>query len=174
LPVNLQLLRFNLWANGVDAQVWPLALTGGDRAVSISVAPTNFGDARVAGIESDDDLFDLVVPGAPGDELFAGRGFDVIKIDVQGFEIDVLVGLAEVVHRSVDVSIVSEYWPGGLRQRGLDPMDVLRQYRDLGLRYQVHVQDQLRELPDREIVTLCDSGGENGQVNLLLRNDRRT
>ena len=40
LPVNLQLLRFNLWANGVDAQVWPLALTGGDRAVSISVAPT--------------------------------------------------------------------------------------------------------------------------------------
>jgi FkbM family methyltransferase len=174
LPVNLQLLRFNLWANAVPATVWPLALTGGDRAVSISVAPTNFGDARVSGISSDEDLFDLVVPGARGDELFAGRSFDVIKIDVQGFEIDVLVGLAEVVRRSVDVSIVSEFWPGGLRQRGLDPLDVLGQYRELGLRFEVHVQDRLAEMADRDIVTLCDSGGENGQVNLLLRNIRRS
>jgi hypothetical protein len=72
------------------------------------------------------------------------------------------------------VSIVSEFWPGGLRQRGLDPLDVLGQYRELGLRFEVHVQDRLAEMADRDIVTLCDSGGENGQVNLLLRNVRRS
>jgi FkbM family methyltransferase len=175
LPSNLDLLRFNLWANDVDATVWPLALTGGDREVSMSVAPTNFGDARTSGISAEaGDVYDLVVPAAPADELFAGRGFDLIKIDVQGFEIDVLTGMTGVLHRSPGLQVVSEFWPGGLRQRGLDPHDVLRQYRALGFAIRVHVQDRLSELRDDEIVRLCDTGGENGQVNLLLTYERRT
>lgn len=175
LPSNVDVLRFNLWTNDVAARVWPLALTAGDREVSMSVAPTNFGDARTSGISAEaDDLFDLVVPAAPGDELFAGRSFDLVKIDVQGFEVEVLTGLAATVHRSPGLQVVSEFWPGGLRERGLDPGDVLRQYRELGFVIRVHVQDRVEARRDAEIVRLCDGAGPNGQVNLLLAYERRT
>ena len=102
-PNNVRALEFNLWVNRVQARVWPLALDDTDRSLLLSGHQTNLGDLRcdrvVTGLNGStptpqttesDALRSWVVPPASGNELFAGRAFDLIKVDVQGWEFAVL------------------------------------------------------------------------------------
>ena len=170
-PPTVALLRVNLWRGGVAARVWPVALDRARRTLSIRAAEHNVGDARVAEVgPGGDEIADIVVPAVPGDEIFAGRGFDVVKLDVQGWELEVLTGMAATLAASPTVKIVAEFWPAALRERGVDPRDRLRQYREaLGFRLLVCRGDDLEDLDDASIVRRCDDAGPDGQVNLLLQ-----
>jgi FkbM family methyltransferase len=181
-PGNVQALRFNLWSNRVAATVWPLALDNRDRHLHLSGNAHNLGDLRsgrvkpstggdaseeAAGGKGEAPL-GWVVPAASGDELFADQSFDLVKVDVQGWEFEVLLGLDGVLLRSPGVHIVTEFWPAPLRATDRSPTDILARYRQLGYRIRVSVGDNVVEMSDTEIVDLCDSGGTDGQVNLLL------
>jgi FkbM family methyltransferase len=168
LPSNIALLRVNLWCNRVEAEVLPLALTNGDRLVTLSTSVENPGDTR-ATAAGNLDSSDLLVPGIAGDELFENQIFDVIKIDVQGFEPDVLSGMTATIARSAGVVIVSEFWPAALVERHVDPMSVLDRYRRMGLSISVQVAEQLSVMSDAQIVDTCMNAGPYGQVNLILR-----
>jgi FkbM family methyltransferase len=167
MPVNLEALRFNLWENDVRAQVWPLALDSTSRSVQMSVAPTNLGDARVTQ-EARENEVALVVPAARGDDLFHDRRFDVVKVDVQGWELEVIDSLRSTLRSSPGVRVVVEYMPQAIRSRPADPRAVLDHYRNLGFRREVQVGDDLRDLSDDELIRLCDESGPEGLVNLLL------
>jgi FkbM family methyltransferase len=167
LPVNLAALRFNLWANAVRATVWPLALDATSRALELTVSPSNLGDTRSSA--ASDPKAPLVVPAIEGDELFAGRTFDVVKIDVQGWELPVIQGMRRTLKASGNVAMVVEFWPHVLRARNVDPIGVLEEYRRMGFSRRVSVVDRLEEPDDEELVRLCDTAGPTGQVNLLLR-----
>ena len=167
-PGTVELLRFNLWLNHVDATVWPAALSNERRALPLSVAENNLGDTRGVSLLPDE-AYSLVVPAIDGDELFRGRGFDVVKIDVQGWETEVLLGMQRILHESPKIAIVVEFWPSALRQRGLDPQQVLDGYRRMGLRSIVVREEAVEELTDRGVIAMCDSAGPDGSVNLLLR-----
>jgi FkbM family methyltransferase len=166
-PGLLQLLRFNLWMNRAPASVWPVALDTERRGLPLSSSRNNLGDTRVEHVQKEAS-YDLVVPALPGDELFHGRSFDVMKIDVQGWELDVLTGMQGVIRDSPSVRIVAEFWPTAIRQRGLDPLRVLEDYRSLGLDVAVQRNEQLDRLDLEGIVRLCDGAGVQGYVNLLL------
>lgn len=167
-PELLPLLRFNLWSNGVHASVWPVALDERTGPMPLSSSENNAGDSRVSrpGAES---RYSIVVPAIKADELFGDRAFDVVKIDVQGWELEVLLGMQRILDRSGEIAVVVEFWPGGLRQRDQDPAGVLARYRQMGFDIVVQRNAVLDRLGDSEIVALCDSAGENGQVNLVLR-----
>lgn len=164
--VSFRLLELNLWENGAAATAYPLALTGGERTVTLSSAPTNPGDTRTSMSEQA-----IMVSAATRlDELLPSAVFDLVKLDVQGFEPDVLRGMAKTIKRSPGMVIVSEFWPSALRDRGLEPVAILRTYEQLGLRLElVQVGDQLLDLDPIETVRVCDASGSNGQVNLVLR-----
>ncbi len=181
-PGNVQALRFNLWSNRVAATVWPLALDNRDRHLHLSGNAHNLGDLRSGRVKpsttddgrgvvdhgADDQPSGWIVPAASGDELFGDRVFDLVKVDVQGWEFEVLLGLDGVLSRSPGVHIVTEFWPAPLRATDRSPSDILARYRQLGYRIRVSAGDNVLEMCDTEIVELCDSGGPDGQVNLLL------
>ena len=182
-PDNVRALRFNLWSNRVDATVWPRGarqsrpLPRAVRERPQSRRPAQLPDHRSSGSERDRAVEPIgeaggtggwVVPAAAGDDLFPGRGFDLVKIDVQGWEFEVILGLDAVLLRSPGVRIVTEFWPAPVRANDREPADVIARYRQLGYRVRVSQGDDLVELSDEEIVAVCDSGGPDGQVNLLL------
>jgi hypothetical protein len=57
---------------------------------------------------------------------------DIIKMDIQGAEGLAIAGLQETLKHSKSLAVFSEFWPWGLRQTGIDPLDFLRTFRDFG------------------------------------------
>jgi FkbM family methyltransferase len=163
-PFTSHVLGLNVWESRADITVHALALSGGERTVVLSSSPTNLGDTRVTSAET----ATMLAPAAPLDEVLPDAVFDVVKIDVQGFEAEVIAGMAGAIERSRSMVIVAEFWPTALRERGMDPVQILNAYRDLGLSHRVQVASRLLDLPAAETVRTCDNAGANGQVNLVL------
>ena len=166
-PEIVPVLRMNLWANQVHANVWPVALDSKTSVLPIASAPMNPGDSRVARPHQAD-RYHMVVPAVTADELFRGRTFDVVKIDVQGWEWDVVLGMQRIIRESRDIVLVVEFFPSGLRDAGDEPYDLLRRYRELGFDVVTERDGALGRAADGEIVELCDTAGPTGQVNLML------
>lgn len=168
-PMTSAVLALNAWNSGADITTHAVALSSGARTLALSTAATNLGDTRTRVA----DTADMLAPAAPLDTLLPDAVFDLVKIDVQGFEPDVLTGMVGCLRRSPDVIIVSEFWPSALRERGLDPLDVLGIFTSLGLDIKTQVAANLTNLSPQEIVQTCDTAGVNGQVNLVMTHARR-
>ncbi|MDC0708315.1 FkbM family methyltransferase [Stigmatella sp. ncwal1] len=165
-PRSVSLLRLNLWTLAPHARVWPVGL--GLRR-GIAALRTEEGNPGNTFVEEDSPRASRLTALVCGDELFAGRRFDVIKVDVQGYEPEVIRGLEETLRQSGNVSLVVEFFPEALRQRGLSPSEVLRLYRGMGFERLADVAGRLLRLDDEELLSMCQSSGKNGFVNLLLR-----
>ena len=167
-PTIFGMLEANLWANDVPARRWRVGLAGERLMLPMSSAPMNPGDSRV-GQQRGDGRYELVVAVDSADRLFAGRSFDVVKVDVQGFEPEVLSGMQRIVRQSPGMVLVIEFWPAPLRERGLDPTEVVNRYRAMGFAIAVNDDWGIGNCAVEDVVSHCDSAGPNGQVNLILR-----
>lgn len=158
------LCELNLFAVGAQATVWRCGL--GDRrdTLGFTVAQHNPGDSRVV----HDATANAIVPVVPGDELFPDARFDIVKIDVQGFERQVFLGMQGLLRRSRDVKVLVEFFPGAIIDGGSRPLDTLREYEAMGFTVRALVGDKLRELDFDEVVAVCSSSGPQGFVTLLL------
>jgi len=93
---------------------------------------------------------------------------DFLKIDVEGVEMLALGGMPELLRRSPNVQILTEFWPTGLRRAGTDPADYLRALLAHG--FTLHdideVAGELRSSTVAELVARYPSGGSI-HTNLL-------
>lgn len=164
-PSTASLLRLNLFANNVSATVWEIALGDKRDTVGFTEADHNPGDGRV---EPDMTSANVVVAVLTADEVFADMTFDVIKIDVQGFEDEVLEGMQALIRRSPGLRVLVEFFPGALADRGRRPIDTLRSYEAMGFRIEALVGNKLLGLTLDEILGTCASAGAQGFLTLLL------
>jgi FkbM family methyltransferase len=169
-PILHGLLRSNLWGNGVRAKTYNTALGDQRRLLPMSSPPMNLGDSRL-GAHRPDERYDLVVPVLQADELFARRTFDVVKISVQGFEPEVILGMQRIISDSPAIVLVVDFRPTALVDRGIDPLEVLNRYRQMGLHIAVNDDGGTGTCTAEGVIDHCRSAGPNGQVNLILRRD---
>lgn len=169
-PANVKALRFNLWINEVTSTIWPVALDDRSRALHLSDNEHNLGDLRTGRVGDGSHLQNAkwIVPAASGDSLFSHRSFDLVKIDTQGWEFEILLGMDLTLRRSPGVRIVAEFCPQIVRERDRDPLEILSRYRGLGYSVRTIVHGEPADIADPEIMEVCASGGRDGQVNLLL------
>jgi FkbM family methyltransferase len=66
------------------------------------------------------------------DQTIPDLRLDLLKIDVQGFEVEVLKGAEELIRANPNLSIFVEFWPHGLRKAGSRPEDLLDILRGAG------------------------------------------
>ena len=161
-PETAKLLNLNLWHNGVTASVWPVALGATSGTVGLEAAHNNVGDTRAHSVASMSTA-QIVVPLIRGDDLFEGQAFDLMKLDVQGFELDVLIGFSGVIGRSPGLRVLMEYslFDGV-------PSPDLKSVTALGFRILLIDKSGLRQAPIAELNRVMDSLGPNDHVSVVL------
>jgi FkbM family methyltransferase len=169
-PVLFNLLQANLWSNGVTARLQNVALGDTRRLLPMSSPRMNPGDSRV-GVLTPDNRYELIVPVVTADELFAARTFDVVKIHVQGFEPEVVLGMERIVHDSPAIVLVVEFFPSSIVERGLEPSEVLDRYKRQGFHIAINDDGGTGTCSADDVLEHCRSAGPNGQVNLILTRD---
>jgi FkbM family methyltransferase len=167
-PELHNLLQANMWGNSVNARIYNAALGEQRRLLPMGSPEMNPGDSRV-GIKTADNRYDLVVPVLTGDELLAGRSFDVAKITVQGFEPEVVLGMERIIRDSPAIVLVVDFWPLAIEDRGLDPLEVLDRYKQMGFRIAVNDDGGTGTCTADTVLDHCRSAGPNGQVKLILQ-----
>ncbi len=60
------------------------------------------------------------------------RKIDVIKMDIQGAEMDALQGMTDTLNKNQELLIFTEFWPSGLRNAGYSPEEFLERLTELG------------------------------------------
>jgi FkbM family methyltransferase len=65
----------------------------------------------------------IIVKSMRFDTFFENKKIDFVKIDVQGFEGDVLSGMGEILKQKIIIYL--EFWPAAIIELGSNPEDVL-------------------------------------------------
>jgi len=113
----------------------------------------NSGDNRLARSHHPGWFDEVQVPVAPLDALLPGAPVDFIKIDVQGWEYQVFLGMEGILRANPNVEIYLEYWPLGLQNAGCKPPDCLLHLISLGFNLYVTAGPGLKPLTDMEALT---------------------
>jgi FkbM family methyltransferase len=91
----------------------------------------NRGDNRI--VQSADGSTDAIeVTAVTLDSVIPDHRVDLMKIDVQGFEFDVLQGAVQIIQANPALLILFEFWPHGLRLSGASPEELLKLLQETG------------------------------------------
>ncbi|MPY58935.1 FkbM family methyltransferase [Streptomyces spongiae] len=164
---NHQLLLQNLVRNGAS-NVTPVFAAAGERSGIAYLRRDkdgNTGDHRV--LDEPAELGHPVPVIALDDILDGVPEIDFMKVDLQGGDHLAILGMRRTLRRCRPRLLV-EFWPPGIRERGDDPVEVLRIYSSLGFTREI-VDDLAIDpgLPDAEFVRAAENT-EREFVNLFL------
>lgn len=134
-PALFALLRHNLTLNGgTNITAHNLALgSRSDRAVLRKMI-LNSGDNTLGFDGSRYFRREVPIDVVALDEFSPSLRFDLVKIDVQGWEFEVLRGMARALAACPHAGIYFEVWPAGLRQAGCAPAEMARWLQARGYR----------------------------------------
>jgi FkbM family methyltransferase len=137
-PGNFDLLVNNIRLNRLGTVIQAENAAVGDVCgeLDLYLSSYNTGDHRMYSTLSDDDeIFNagalrqrVRVAVLALDEYLDERNIskvDIVKIDVQGAEMDVFSGMKKTFLRNPQLLLFTEFWPHGLRRSGTDPQELL-------------------------------------------------
>lgn len=114
---------------------FPIAASNLRQKLPLYISKDNRGDNRLYQNNQKRDHF--LVDCLTIDELsFQTKieSFDLIKIDVQGYEPKVFQGMQKTIRSSKNLTILTEFWPKGIIQAGESPVNFLRTLRKMKLK----------------------------------------
>jgi FkbM family methyltransferase len=88
---------------------------------------------------------------ALNDYFKPGATVDLIKLDLQGYELHALRGAERVVSDNSSIKVLWEFWPHGLQSAGVGWLDLLQLIRGFGMNVFELENNSLVPLQEREI-----------------------
>lgn len=168
-PELVDVLALNVWGLTPTVRIVPAALGDENGTVVLESTEHNYGDTRVS--SGGERPAAMLAAVARMDDVLRGR-VDVVKIDVQGYEMEVLRGMQRIVNENRQITLIVEFWPQALSERGVRPVTVLQQYAAMGFEV-LHLRDGApHSATFDEILAFCQSAGPDGQANVVLRREK--
>lgn len=125
----------------------------------------NRGDNRMTGAAKDSVPVDIVSL----DGLLPSEAVSLVKIDVQGYELNVVKGMQGILDRAPAIKVFFEYWPAGLGYAGSPPGELLEFF--LARRFSLFElsRNGVRKRDGRELARSIRSGGWSWTNLLAVR-----
>ncbi len=168
---NFQLLEHNLRANGASNVISRRMAAGeAEGLCRLALNPWNYGDHRVGTANLDSRLFQevaLTTIDACLRDVPHGT-VALIKIDVQGYECQVLQGMRVTLERNPQAVLMLEVFPDALRAAGYSAPQLMQMARDFGLTgwefhdhrlvpiFEPWVYDLIRDGRQVDVILCCD------------------
>lgn len=133
-PANAEQCRSNLELNGIDGTVYQLALAATSGTAELNVADQKAG-AGTHSLRNEEGRSSIRVDTRRGDELIAEDSLPtptVMKIDVEGAELDVIRGMEETLRDDSFGTLYCEVHRNGIEEFGHAAGDVGELLRDWG------------------------------------------
>lgn len=129
-PENFALLKRNVEENFCKNVVLvKKALSNITGKTKLFIDEENKGDHKT--YDTRDGRKSIIVDSVSLDDFFINfKGkINFIKIDIQGGECLAFLGMKKLLSKQKNISIISEYWPYGLSNSGINPQDYIMQLR---------------------------------------------
>jgi FkbM family methyltransferase len=134
-PENFKILSQNVALNGYkNVELINKAVSHETGEKKLFLSHDNMGDHRL--YDSADGRPSRAVSTIRLDDYFSSVAgpVDFIKMDIQGAEYWALSGADELLKRSPNVILITEFWPVGLQRAGVDPRTYLDRMAELGFK----------------------------------------
>jgi FkbM family methyltransferase len=152
-----QTIQVNQFSNTTSFQ---MAASDHVGSAQLHISNHNRGDNRLYANELASDV--VTVHTTTIDVLLRQNGIssvDVIKIDVQGAEGRALQGMKDTLAQSKPVTLLTEFWPDGLRRAGTEPQEFLHILEKFGLHiHELQPDSSLSPIADRDAFVARYSG----------------
>ena len=91
------------------------------------------------------------------DDYFkAGERVDLLKLDIQGYELHALQGAKRVISENPDIKLLLEFWPYGLKQAGANWNELIEMLEGFGMNIMFVRADGLIPFEARYVRTDAD------------------
>lgn len=147
-PYSYSLLVKNIEANKyTNVSAYPLAVTDQAKQLKLYRSSLSNLDHRIVAHSQTEDT--ISIKGVKLDEFpdVSDCVVDFIKMDIQSAEGWALEGMKDIVSRSKNVMILTEFWPAGLEHSQYGAEKFLRQLASMGFEL-VDVKDDVGSAPE--------------------------
>lgn len=174
-PINFSFLKKNIALNKVNNVVpFQMAVSSSDGECVFYVNPKNKGDHRMFGDKAHTST--ITVPMTSIDSALKDLDVkvNIIKMDIQGAEMQALIGMKETLSAADSPCLLIEFWPYGLKISGSDPSRLLALLESYGFKFYM-IDESTNKLCQKnvaEILSLanCDKSDDyrfEDYINLL-------
>ena len=141
---NYVLLRKNIERNHCEnVQTHRAGLWFESKAAQLHLNDENFGDHQLA---VNSERSQETVTLHPGDDLLPGT-IDFLKVDTQGAEFGVLLGMEKTLQKSPNLRMILEFWPYGLANCGHSADQLIQFLGSYAYDYSIIDQENERLVP---------------------------
>jgi|SRR3989344_2758682 len=163
---NFRILKLNKNMNKLgQLKVLNFAVSNKTGVDKLYLSEDNSGDHRINILNDQGRNFEKVKVTTL-DHDFNNQKIDFIKIDIQGSEPLALQGMTKLLKNNPQITLITEYWPFGIRQIGLDPIKFLDELEKLGF-YIYNINENKGRMESMSKWSLIESLKENKFTNLL-------
>jgi len=166
-PGLFEVALTNIRENGTELiiKIQNLALGSQPGPASLYRSSFNSGDKRQSVSRRHGDGVPVCV--ARIDDIVCHEKIDFIKLDVQGWEAEVMRGMQRTLRRNPELAIYFEYWPKGLRNAGERPLAMTAVLGQCA--FSIFLPGGLDPLSAREVEDLETTYTGNSSPNLLAK-----
>ncbi len=95
------------------------------------------------------------------DHLASNPKVDLIKMDIQGFEMQAIQGMQNILDKNKDIKLISEFWPYGLKKAGSSVTDYFNFLSAKGFTCYLLEKNSLQKLSLDKVTSLEPLGEEH-------------